>query len=89
MNLALKIPSNFFNGNFIQQNKNFFLTNQDVSVNRKVVLVPSSEVSNKIPRLSNRQKITEIPEKPCTDHICGCQQNSVSNPSDVARTGAH
>jgi len=31
-NLALKIPSTFFNDNFIDQNKNFFLINQDALV---------------------------------------------------------
>jgi hypothetical protein len=38
--------------------------------------------------LSKRMKITEISEKPCTDHICGCRFR-VCFPNDVTRTRAH
>jgi hypothetical protein len=80
-NLAWKIPRGFFLDSFIKRNKNLFLTSQE-----PVDLDISYQVK---PKLSKRLKITEISEKPCTDHICGCQPISGSPPNDVTRTRAH
>jgi hypothetical protein len=80
-NLAWKIPRGFFLDSFIKRNKNLFLTSQEPVV---------SDISYQFnTKLSKRLKITEISEKPCTDHICGCQPISGLLPNDVTRTRAH
>ena len=91
-NLALKIPSGFFHRDFIKSRKNLFLMHQEPVVStisnpvlftRLPAVIPAKHV------LSKRLKITEISEKPCTDHICGCQPISGLLPNDVTRTRAH
>ena len=88
--LGIKIPRNFFSDIFIDKHKSLFtLMNKDASMRNKnnVSLDLISAVSSS--ESSKRSNFTEISEKPCTDHICGCQRDSVSNPMIVANTRAH
>ena len=49
----------------------------------------SEVITESTSKRSKRSNFTEISEKPCTDHICDCQRDSVSNPMTVANTRAH
>jgi hypothetical protein len=72
--------------------KNLFLIAQEPvvsNISNPVLFTRLPAVPNAKSRLPKRLKITEISEKPCTYHICGCQPISGSPPNDVTRTRAH
>jgi hypothetical protein len=89
-NLALKLPSGFFQEAFIKNNSKLFI-NQEPVVSSDLNQALPTRLPAVIPatlRLPKRVRFTEISEKPCTDHICGCQLNSGLQPEEVTRTGA-